>query len=133
MFMQQKMVIKNSYMSQLSEDLLHNVSYTQSIFVYHLQEDFYIVPVHNLVFFFFSFFFFGKAFIPLTSPFLYPFIVRLVIFCWSILRHIYTWEKDFQNKTIFRIAKNEKSNTVRAQVIYALFFKKSYPKLFKFI
>ena len=130
--MQQKIVINNSYMSQSSEDLLTNFSYAQSIFVFHLQEDFYIVSVHDLVFFFF-FFFFGKAFIPLTSPFLYPFILCLVIFCWSIPRHIYRWENDFQNKTIFRIAKTQKSNTDRAQVIYASFSKKSYPKLYKFI
>ena len=131
MFMQQKIVIKNCYMSQLSEDLLNNFSYTQSIFLYHLQEGFDIVSVHNLVFFFL--FSSSERLYSSQGPFLYPFIVLLVIFCWSILRHIYTCEKDFQNKTIFRIAKTKKSNTDRAQVIYASFSKKSYPKLYKFI
>ena len=130
MFMQQKMVIKNCYMSQLSEDLLNNFSYTQSIFLYHLQKGFDIVSVHNLVFFLFSSL---ERLYSSRRPFLYPFIVLLVIFCWSILRHIYTCEKDFQNKTIFRIAKTEKSNTDRAQVIYASFSKKGYSKLYKFI
>ena len=131
MFMQQKIVINNSYMSQSSEELLTNFSYTQSIFVFHLQEDFYIVSVHDLVFFFF--FHLRKGFYSSHKPFFVPFHLCLVIFSWSILRHIYRWKNDFQNTTIFRIAKTQKSNTDRAQVIYASFFKKSYPKLSKFI